>query len=66
MFILCILFIVKVISGKAPLPEKQVLFPHGATHEQILAITGGLKAGNPDHIPPEVPRQRKWKGDVGW
>lgn len=48
------------------MPQKQILFPNGATHEQILAISGLLKAPNANIIPPEVRRQRKWKDDVGW
>lgn len=44
-----------------------VLFPQGATHEQILAITGTLKAPDPRIIPPAIPKLKKWKGDnEGW
>jgi hypothetical protein len=55
----------EIISGTAP-PQKDALFPLTASHEQILAITGKLKASNPNIIPPEVPRQRKFKADKGW
>ena len=56
----------QVISGTAPMPN-HVLFPHGATHEQILAMTGTLKVPDARIVPPEVPKLRKWKGDgVGW
>jgi hypothetical protein len=55
-----------VIAGTAVMPTA-VLFPQHASHEQILAITGSLKAPNPNIIPPEVPKIRKWKGDhIGW
>lgn len=44
-----------------------VLFPQGATHEQILSITGTLKAPDPRIIPPAMPKFKKWKGDnEGW
>lgn len=56
----------QVISGTGPMP-KVALFPQGATHEQILALTNTLKAPDANKLPPEVPRLRKWKGDhVGW
>eukprot|EP00981_Chlorochromonas_danica_P007019 scaffold1524_cov182-Ochromonas_danica.AAC.3 len=56
----------KVIAGTAPLP-KYTLFPQGASHEQILALTNTLKAPDANSLPPEVPRPRKWRGDnVGW
>lgn len=46
---------------------KYELFPQGATHEQILALTNTLKAPDANKLPPEVPSLRKWKGDhVGW
>lgn len=43
------------------------LYPQKATHVQILAMTGKLKAPDPNIIPPEVPRTKKWLGDdAGW
>lgn len=44
-----------------------VLFPVGASHTQILAMTGTLKAPRADIIPPAIPRTTKWKGEgEGW
>jgi hypothetical protein len=57
----------KVLKGSAAPPTKDYIFPQKATHVQILAMTGTLKAPNPHIIPPEVPRAKKWHGDgVGW
>jgi hypothetical protein len=57
----------QVISGTGPVPSKTFLFPHKASHEQILALTGTLKAPNPHILPPEIPRTKKWRGDgEGW
>lgn len=56
----------QVLAGKGPVP-KTFLFPVTASHEQILALTGTLTAPNPNIIPPEVPRTKKWLGEnVGW
>ena len=56
----------QVIQGTAPMPN-HVLFPLGATHEQILAMTGTLKAPDARKVPPAIPKIKKWKGDnVGW
>lgn len=44
-----------------------MIFPQKATHTQILAMTGSLKAPDANKIPPEVPRNKKWLGDgKGW
>lgn len=54
------------MNGTAALPGK-VLYPQKATHEQILALTGTLKAPNANIVPPPVPRNKKWLGDgIGW
>ncbi len=46
---------------------KPMLYPQKATHVQILAMTGNLKAPNANIIPPEVKRNKKWLGDgEGW
>lgn len=46
---------------------KHMLFPQKATHTQILALTGTLKAPDANIIPPRVPRPKKWLGDgKGW
>lgn len=56
-----------IIEGKGK-DEKEFLFPKGASHNQILALTGTLSMPNPNTIPPEVPnRGKKWLGDdKGW
>lgn len=55
-----------VLAGTAPMP-KPMLYPQKATHVQILAMTGNLKAPNPHLVPPVVQRNKKWLGDgVGW
>ena len=56
-----------IFNGTAQMPNK-VIFPQKATHNQILGMTGTLKAPNPHIIPPFVPSNpRKWGGDgVGW
>ena len=56
----------KLIDGTAPMP-KPWLFPQKATHTQILAMTGTLKAPDARIIPPRIERGKKWLGDgVGW
>ncbi|RYH11907.1 hypothetical protein EON65_38575 [archaeon] len=56
----------QIIGGTAPMPKIE-LFPQGATHTQILALTNTLKAPDANKLPPEVPRLRKWRGDdKGW
>jgi len=46
---------------------RDMIFPQKATHNQILAITGMLKAPDANKAPPSVPRTRKWLGDgKGW
>lgn len=56
----------KIIDGTAPNP-KPFLFPQKATHTQILALTGTLKAPDARNLPPKVERGKKWLGDgVGW
>lgn len=56
----------KIICGKAH-PTKEMLFPQGANHQQILALTGTLKMPNAHTAPPPVQRTRKWLGDDrGW
>jgi hypothetical protein len=52
-----------IISGKAK-ESKVYLFPHKATHTQILAMTGKLAMPSVDAPPPEVPRERRWLGDA--
>lgn len=53
-------------AGHGP-PVIDHIFPQKASHNQILAMTGTLKAPNPHIIPPEVPRSKKWHGDgIGW
>jgi hypothetical protein len=56
-----------IFNGTAAMPSK-VIFPQKATHNQILGMTGTLKAPNPHIIPPFVPSNpKKWMGDgVGW
>ncbi len=55
-----------VLAGTAPMP-KPMLYPQKATHVQILAMTGNLKAPNANIVPPLVQRNKKWLGDgVGW
>eukprot|EP00598_Pedospumella_elongata_P005077 CAMPEP_0184969370 /NCGR_PEP_ID=MMETSP1098-20130426/2132_1 /TAXON_ID=89044 /ORGANISM="Spumella elongata, Strain CCAP 955/1" /LENGTH=179 /DNA_ID=CAMNT_0027491123 /DNA_START=81 /DNA_END=620 /DNA_ORIENTATION=+ len=57
----------EVISGTAEIPKKQLLFPHKATHTQILALAGTLKAPDARIVPPRIARGKKWLGDgVGW
>lgn len=56
----------KIIDGTAPMP-KPLLFPQKATHTQILALTGTLKAPDARIVPPRIERGKKWLGDgVGW
>jgi hypothetical protein len=56
----------KIICGKAP-PAKEMLFPQGASHQSILALTGTLMMPNANAIPPSVDRPKKWLGDdLGW
>lgn len=43
-----------IFNGTAEMPSK-VIFPQKATHNQILGMTGSLKAPNPHIIPPFVP-----------
>ena len=46
---------------------KDYLYPQKATHSQILAMTGSLKAPDPNIVPPLIPRGRKWLGEgIGW
>mmetsp|Transcript_23045 Transcript_23045/g.38590 ORF Transcript_23045/g.38590 Transcript_23045/m.38590 type:complete len:192 (+) Transcript_23045:133-708(+) len=55
-----------VLAGTGPMP-KTYLFPQKATHTQILALTGTLKAPDANIVPPRVERGKKWLGDgVGW
>lgn len=55
-----------ILSGKAP-PSVDRIFPQKASHTQVLAITGTLKAPNANIQPPTVPRPKKWMGDdAGW
>lgn len=56
----------KVIAGTAPMP-KPILFPQKATHVQVLALTGNLKAPDANILPPRLPRPKKWLGEgQGW
>ncbi len=56
----------KIIDGTAVMP-KPLLFPQKATHTQILALAGTLKAPDARIIPPRIERGKKWLGDgVGW
>jgi hypothetical protein len=56
----------KIIDGTAPMP-KPLLFPQKATHTQILALSGTLKAPDARIVPPRIDRGKKWLGDgVGW
>jgi hypothetical protein len=55
-----------VLAGTGPIP-KGFLFPQKATHTQILALTGTLKAPDASIVPPRVARGKKWLGEgVGW
>lgn len=55
-----------IISGKAS-HEREMLFPQGATHQQILALTHSSAAPDANKIPPAVQRSKKWLGDdLGW
>lgn len=55
-----------IICGRAP-PAKEMLFPQGATHQQILALTNSSAAPDARKMPPPVPRPKKWLGDdKGW
>ena len=46
---------------------KPLLFPQKATHTQILALAGTLKAPDARIVPPRIARGKKWLGDgVGW
>lgn len=54
------------MNGTAPIPKHQ-LYPQKASHQQILAMTGSLKAPDARIIPPRMAKTRKWLGDgVGW
>ena len=57
----------EIISGTGAIPTKQLLFPQKATHTQVLAIAGTLKAPDARIVPPRIARGKKWLGDgVGW
>ena len=58
----------KILSGTAPLPSKLApLFPVGASHLQILALTNSFAAPDARKPAPPLPKQRKWLGEgVGW
>jgi hypothetical protein len=54
------------VKGSAPL-GKEYFFPHKASHQQILALTGTLGSSDANIIPPKVPPRKKWLGDEkGW
>lgn len=56
-----------IITGRAPMPEKEYLFAHNQSHSQILAMTGGLKMSDPHKVPEVRRASRKWLGDdQGW
>ncbi|KAJ1431023.1 hypothetical protein B484DRAFT_448534 [Ochromonadaceae sp. CCMP2298] len=55
-----------VLAGTGPIP-KTYLFPQKASHTQVLALTGKLKAPDASILPPRVARGKKWLGEgVGW
>ena len=55
-----------IMTGEGP-PEKVYLFPVGANHTQILAMTGKLSMPDARIEPPFIPKGRKWLGeDKGW
>jgi len=58
----------KVFNGGAENNNiREMIFPQKATHNQVLAITGMLKAPDANKLPPSVPKTRKWLGDgKGW
>jgi hypothetical protein len=55
-----------IICGEAS-STKEMLFPQGATHQQILALTHSDAAPDAHKMPPAVQRPKKWLGDdLGW
>jgi hypothetical protein len=55
-----------VLSGKGKF-EQDPIFPQNTTHQMVLAITGKLKMPDPNIVPPDVPRRKRWiGGDKGW
>jgi hypothetical protein len=56
----------EIVKGIAPMP-KHVIFPVKVSHEQVLAMSGGRKSLDPETLPPETIKPKKWLGDgVGW
>eukprot|EP01038_Epipyxis_sp_PR26KG_P007000 gene7000-9565_t len=56
----------QILSGNAPI-SKDYIFPQKATHTQILAMTGKLKAPDASYVPPPMPKGKKWLGEgIGW
>jgi hypothetical protein len=46
---------------------RERIFPQKATHVQVLAMTGNLKSGDAQKMPPLLPKGKRWLGDgQGW
>ena len=50
-------------GGEANKEIKEKLFPQDVTHNQVLGMTGKLKAPNPHILPPMPKLPKKWLGD---
>lgn len=57
----------QIMTGKLPATKQEYIFPHNASHQQILAQTGTLCMSDPKIRPPPIPTAKRWMGDdVGW
>ena len=56
-----------IVKGTTPIPEKEYFFPHNASHNQVLALTGTLSSTDASIIPPAPAPKKQWLGDdQGW